>query len=412
VVTNFGLLRRRAEGWHLDCEELFGDKLTGAYFQDPVEVAVTGSGFFVRQDGICNWQPSEYTGDDWLASFALATAPVGDAGAAEPLLLGLYIDRSTSDSNVAAGALGQAPREVGTFSWELGLERMVAGGDPARVYVTGYSYPPRVWHVRSALLGPDIEFDDGSDLDRDGELSELRPLAVDPVDSGRLWLRAAVTTQDPDGLWLFDAATGSLQQVFTLERQEKLADIAFSGNRVFVAGRDSGVSAVYAAALDDLAFEKVATLDATLTCLEVDGKHWLACNSDFTRDSPFIVASSDDSGKSWTPQLELADLATMTSCGDVCGATTGWLYGLYGTQVGNPTTTGERDFDASALLPRSVSKTDAGADVARSSSENGSSKGCGCHLSGRRSPGGGAWFFLCLLPLFLCRRPRQAGVVR
>ena len=75
----------------------------------------------------------------------------------------------------------------------------------------------------------------------------------------------------------------------------------------------------------------------------------------------------------------------MTSCGDVCGATTGWLYGLYGTQVGNPTTTGERDFDASALLPRNVSKMDAGAAVA--------SIECGLVLAGEKATAG-TWLLI------------------
>lgn len=392
VVTNFGLLRRRDTGWHLDCEEVMGDKLTGAHFSPQVQVALTASGFLVREPGICSWRSHiDGASNTWLLGFALVPTLEADAGAMEPELLGLVIDRSTSDSKVERARLGGAFETLETFSWELGIDRMVAGGEPLRVYVTGYSFPPRTWHVRWADLGGGAHADaaadaaaqrgtvtfSGSDLEREGELAELRPLAVDPRDSSRLWLRAAVTTQDPDALFAFEADEETLTRVFTLERREKLADLAFSGERVYVAGRDDGVSVVYAARLDSLEFEPVAQLDATLTCLEVDGDRWLACNSDFTRESPFIVATSEDGGESWQPELEIADLVTLTSCGSICAATTGWLYGVYGASQPGPATPAGPDLDASSSGPNA--SRDAGAGDEGGS---GGSDGCDCRVQG------------------------------
>jgi MYXO-CTERM domain-containing protein len=259
--------------------------------------------------------------------------------------------------------------------------------------------------VRHALLDEDVEFD-GSDLEREGELAEMRPLLVDPRESMRLWLRAAVTTQDADALWLFDAAAQSLQQVFTLDRQEKLADIAFWGDRVYLAARDSGVSVIYSADVDDLEFEPIATLDATVTCLEVDGERWLACNSDFTRDSPFIVARSEDAGQSWIPELEVEDLGTLTSCGDACAATTGWLYGLYGATNGSPGSGDGRSYDASALLPRSDA-SDASAAVRNAKPRD--SSGCGCRVPGGKSPPAAAWALVLALAGVLRRRISTRG---
>lgn len=391
VVTNFGLLRRRSQGWHLDCEEVLGDTLTAAHFTGTAEVAVTGSGYFLRQPGICKFEGPDESVDDWLYGLALANpgtrdAGTPDAGTSETVAVALYIDRATSDSKVALGPLGEPLSEVATFSWELGIERVVAGGKPARAYVTGYSYPPRVWHVRSALLAEDVEFQ-ASDLEREGELAEMRPMAVDPVDSSKLWLRAAVTTDDPDGLWRFDSGSETLTRVFTLGRKEKLADIAFSDGRIFVAGRDEGRSVVYVASLDELEFEPIATLDAMLTCLDVDGERWLLCNSDFTRESPFIVATSDDAGETFTPELRVEDLAAVTSCGETCGATTGWLYGVYGAAQGGGTGSGIRDFDASALDPESD-----GNDAGASSGPAARPASCGCRLDGARGARWSSWF--------------------
>jgi MYXO-CTERM domain-containing protein len=394
VVTNFGLLRRGEAGWHLDCEEVLGDKVTGAHYSESVQVTLTASGFLVRQDGICNWESQiEGASNSWLLGSGLAQLADDDSGVSAPTLLGLVIDRSTSDTKVEAAPLGGAFRTLATFSWELGLDRMVVGGDPVRIYTAGYSFPPRTWHVRSArldvALGGDVdevEFE-ATDLEREGELAEMRPLAVDPRTSEHLWVRSAVTTQDPDELWLFDASSGTLDKVFTLERKEKLADLAFHGERMFVAGRDEGVSVVYAASLEELHFEPIATLDATLTCLEIDDGGWLVCNSDFTRQSPFIVATSDDEGQSWQPQLQLEDLTTLTSCGEICAATTGWLFGVYGTLQGDPTTSGVRDFDSGALQGRGDGSAAASHEGdARRKPAGDPPSGCGCRVQDTSAP--------------------------
>jgi hypothetical protein len=113
--------------------------------------------------------------------------------------------------------------------------------------------------------------------------------------------------------------------------------------------------------------------------LAVTDQGWLACNSDFTKDSPWLVATSTDAGNSFTPELTFGDLATVTSCGDICATTSAWLYGVFGSGPVAPSGGPGRDLDAS-LPPAPDSGRNETPDEPAPRKSNGDSGFCAMRL--------------------------------
>src|SRR5690606_26097257 len=149
-----------------------------------------------------------------------AVFPAGDAGA-DPVVVALVNDRDSSEGKIEVAALGDPFHTVAVFPPTAGLRKVVAGGDRPWVYTTGYTYGPRVWHVYDAPLGAET-FSERT-VEAEDEPSEFAPLAVDPLEA-RLWIRQAMTNDEPDALWAWDRGEDAPRRVLRLARGEKLAD--------------------------------------------------------------------------------------------------------------------------------------------------------------------------------------------
>jgi MYXO-CTERM domain-containing protein len=394
VLTNFGVLKKQEDGWHLDCEEVFGGTVTQAAFTEQATLVSTSVGLFRDGGEQCAWESNvEGASNSWFLDFSTFEAR-GDAGVAR-MIVALDIDRDTSEPKIELAEVGGPFHTVATFDSTFALRRVLTGGDPVRIFAAGYTFMPTTWHVVSAEAGA-ADFEDRAFAvgDSTGELL----LAADPARNERLWIRAAESNGDPDAIQVLDPTDEAPREVFRLGKNEQLADIAFEDNRVFAAARGDGVSKIYVADSNDLAFEELTTFNGAFTCLTTTSKTWLGCNSDFTHNSEWIVASSDDEGESWTPELTLDELVDISSCGHVCATTTEWLDGLYGPAVDMPTTTGERDSGAEPAMA-----ADASADAEQPTSEPPAKSGCGCRTSGK-SGENTHWWPILLLGLVGLRR--------
>jgi hypothetical protein len=353
AVTNFGLLRTTSSGWHLECEELFSGVVTKTSLSETALLVASSVGFFRGDGEICSWEESSLgASNTWFLDFSMLLETRSETGTS-PLVVALVNDRDTSEGKVEMAEVGQPFATLAAFEPTSGLRKLVAGGTPATVYTTGYTYGPRTWHVYGALLG-DTTFDERS-FDAEEDPSELTPLAVDPDDGGRLWIRAALPGDEPDALFVLDWEDAELTTSHQLEDGEKVVDLTITSDGTYLVARGGTQSSVYRAAPGTTRFERVRTVQAQLTCLNVEGDEWLACNSNFSASSPWIVARSVDEGKTWAPELTLSDLGALTSCGDVCATTSAWLYGVFGVNGPRP---GGPDSSNDAGLP--LRKPDAG----------------------------------------------------
>jgi hypothetical protein len=208
---------------------------------------------------------------------------------------------------------------------------------------------------------------------------------------------------EADGLWLFDALERSFSNIASLEGNESLEGLAFDSDSVFVAAHGDGEphGTLYSFARTALTAEtpQVVELDVVsdtappFDCLGMHAGALFACVNDFSRDSEWLLAVSDDGGESWAPLLQLADLLQLEAC-PACDVTQDWLRDTYGS-VATP------------------AAGDAGADAstpARAPVPSG-----GCKVSGffGVSTHSNAWSAAMLgLALFARRRRRMVRLVR
>lgn len=402
VVTNFGLLKRVDDGWHLDCEELFGGLLTEARFGS-VPLASTSVGFFRRGDETCGWEASaDGASNTWFLDFDLVVT-----GKTENVYA-LVSDRETQDTKVERAEVGGGFETIATFSADTGLRKLRAGGDSTHVYVAGYGFSPRTWNLFVAVDGGGFE---AFSFDAEGEDFELSALQVDPKTPERLWIRGAMPPGEPDAVFRFDASDGSLERVFTLQDEERLSAIAFDAGDAYVAARPAetstgeAVSSITQIDVESLETIERTEVDAALSCFSVQDAVWYACDDDFARASPWLVARSSDRGANWIPELTVDDLGAVSSCGEVCAETAGWLYGLFGSFVPPPNVgDGRRVFDAGSGGDDETPRHDGG--IERSPPARG---GCGCRLQASQgSPGKLAFGALLILLAALLARARSA----
>lgn len=337
VVSNFGLMRRGDAAWTLVCEAVVSPGfVTGGVVTSRGPVVSTTEGLYRETHGWCGYSPFELGAEDlWPLSFghvetAAASVQVALVLAAEPGALEVVARRTSG----LEGGEGEAAFEtLTTFAVDSGYRSIDVFGDPVRVFVTGHTFSPRVFHLAYSL-------DAGASWQQrsfDWTSSEhtLLPLGPDPERPNALMLGAQVPSNDPAVLWRFDAGTDELAPVFTLGARDRIAGLAVAGEHWFLAARGErdGIQrgGLYRAPRGSDAFERLPVDVPPLRCLRSRGDALYACGDDFTRGVAWILGRSRDGGSSFEPVMRLGELGRLAICSDVCELTQSWLTSIYGS---------------------------------------------------------------------------------
>jgi len=328
VVTNFGLLTLRDERWHLTCEERIGGLLLDVQGNDTTTICSTDTGLYEQAGNLCEWNAGPRSANNtWVLSYALAT----DASDAPPTSFALVASRDGQALYVERARLGEDLAVVQSFDGASGYRKLVAGGDPAAIFVTGYTFSPRTWHVAFSVDAGET-WDFAAPVIGD-DTATLWPRLVDPRSPRAVLVQAESTIGGADELWRFDAESGTFTRLLTLEDGETFGGIALDDDELWVAGRRSNAGSLYRALRKELVFERVSDEGPAFECLGAHEGVLYTCLNDFTRASPFLVGSSNDEGQSWSPHLRLEDLGQLTTCGEECSFSEQWLRESYGDSV-------------------------------------------------------------------------------
>ena len=138
--------------------------------------------------------------------------------------------------------------------------------------------------------------------------SQIRILAIDPVDPDRVFLRGIGASGDV--LAVFDEATPPVAVPLTFANGQMTAFVRTASGTVLVAGTSSGVPQLFRSH-DDLDFAPIAGAPAILSMAERQGVIYAATD---TTVHPFGEALSDDDGATWTPGLRFAEIDAIAGC--------------------------------------------------------------------------------------------------
>lgn len=312
IQTNFGLLRSTADGWFIECEEVIGGLLLVADSARQWIVASTDHGVFIG-DEQCDWRPG-FENVGWMLDVLLTSS--GD-------VYGLWLDRDSAGYAVLHHVEGSAPTTVGVFAAETGLVSFQPGGDVPTVL--GKS--AEAGQLSLYTLAEDAENWPTLPVSMNVAGYDWRVLPDTGLAPNELWLKRTSLSSATEEVWLVDVSSGQATSVFAMPDDRTLVGIATLGERTYVAGAGSPTSTLFTWERGQEP-EPLAQIDTRLSCLTAVDDRLMACGADFSRDSPWLVASSQDEGVTWTPLLRLTDLPGAESCGEICESTTAWLDAL------------------------------------------------------------------------------------
>lgn len=325
VVTNFGLLSRYEGGWRVTCEEVIGGLLLDVQGDDAESLVSTDSGLFVQAGGLCDWSSGPASvGNDWALSLSSSRVDSGEARARFALVL----DAETSELHVERSVGGQDFTVIHSFASTSGYRELESGGEPAALFVAGYTYEPRTWNLAFSTDEGETWDEAAPEVDNDYATMFLR--LVDPAFPRAVFLQAETVAGLGHELWRFDAETGEAESLLTLEDGELFGGIALSGDTLWVAGRHRDGGSLYRADRSELVFSRVVDSGPAFECLAAHDGTLYACVNDFTLASDFILGSSTDEGETWTALMTVSDLGKVAGCSEECAATVQWLQGTYG----------------------------------------------------------------------------------
>lgn len=330
VVTNFGLLSRDADGWRLTCEEAIGGLLLDAQGDAAESFVSTDSGLFQQSGGVCDWSSGPASvGNDWALSFSLSRVDEGEA----PARYALVIDAETQELHVERSVPGQDFEVIHSFDRTSGYRELESAGDPAALFVAGYTNEPTQWNLAYSV-------DDGETWEEtapeevDNAYSTLHLRLVDPAFPHAVFAQAETVAGLGHQIWRFDADSGAIEKILSLQDGEVFGGIALSGDTLWVAGRHRGGGSLYRADHATLEFSRVVDEGPPFECLAAHDGMLYACINDFTYASEFLLGGSTDDGATWTPLMTIGDLGTIAGCDDGCSVTVEWLRGSYGITDG------------------------------------------------------------------------------
>lgn len=389
LVTNFGLLAQHGDGWRVTCEEVFGGLLLAARGDSSEGWVSTDIGPFRRTGSTCQWSPGVLQHASWAWRFALAR---GESGGTTTRFA-LVIDSETQALHVERARGEENFRVVHSFESTSGFRELVAGGDPAAVFVAGFGAgADRLWQVAFSL-------DAGESWQT--VVPEL-PLEmkwvlrfVDPGYPRAVFVESQALVDGTQGVWRFDATSGDMTELLSLPDGERFAGLTVLGDSVWIAGRAEAGGSLYRADREQLAFERVVQRAPPFACLAAHAGALYACVNDFTVTSDFLLGRSDDAGQSWQPLLKVEDLGRVDGCGSACDLTLEWLRDAFG---------------ASATGGAGGAPADGGAAGAPESRPEPAPapSGCSCRFGGTTSSGAALLFGGVVLGALWRRRSRRA----
>jgi hypothetical protein len=332
LTANFGLLSHDGGQWRAVCEEAIGGVLLGASADPSGRFVSTVNGLFLQSESACEFSAVRVI--DETEGFLLDFSLPARGGESSSLRFALT-ENLEQQQAVLRADVDLDFESVHVFQAGSAYSHVTSGGTPVAVFATGYTFDPRTWQVAFSLDAGDTWSELSPELQVDNVT--LVPVAVDPWAPQRLYLRLQGASNLPAELWRFDAESESVERVLTLDRTEAFAGLAVTQSKLYVAGRETAddnegtdQGSLYAADRADPSFEQLFDDGPPFGCLGTDGEALYTCVNNFTRDSEFLLARSDDEGGAWVPLLELEELGTVASCGAVCEATTQWLHGTFG----------------------------------------------------------------------------------
>ena len=384
LVANFGLVSADAAGrWHFACEAGLG-ALAARARESP-----TGAIFAAGDEGLVRFQP------------ACGTVPLGavpgqaifdvvfDAGDGSRLRVLGASPRSLYQSTDGGAHFLPLAR----FDAEV-LQLAAAPSRPDTVYAAGEHDDGRFLLLRS---------DDGgrtfTALPEDASPAGL-PLAlagIHPADPEVLFLIVR-DGAGQDTLWRSSDGGRAWAPALSLPALELLAGFTFgaTGDTVFVASRQQFADPAAPPAHLHVSRDGGRTFAAGLPtsprgpryrCLGYHDGVLYACAGGAPYDDDFLLGSSRDEGRTWTPLLTTATLAGPEPClAATCSPTSQWLcdtYGLCGRDAGVN--------DAATTTPPAMPGS------------------CGCRVGGPQAAGPALAFLTAAFACLKRRRGRRTG---
>lgn len=320
--VTFGLMVSHddAATWRWICESAVGFEGT---FDPDYEYSSSGAIFATTFDGLrftrdgCVWSAVPSPLDTWLVT-QVAIGPDGTlfAGAADPVR-GSGVFRSTDD-----GASWQPTGDMNqTFDWYETLE--VAPSDPQRVYTTGYRLSagsPRTRLLfRSLNAGGTWEALPTTAF-VGTEFSDLRIMAVDPVDPEVVYVKMTFTSKGlQDTLyrtanWSRPVAMGGPTWAQVLVVPASITAVVVRDNgEVWATTQTQGI---HRSTDGGNSFTPVTGLTYEAACLEErrsDDSLWL-CANHLPPDLMALGRSPSGAAGSWQVKLQYADIAGPVRC--------------------------------------------------------------------------------------------------
>lgn len=394
LVTNFGLLAQHGDGWRVTCEEVFGGLLLSVRGDEREGWVSTDIGPFRRSGSACDWSPvAPPERAVWAWKFALAHG-VGEGTTRRFVLV---IDKETQELHVERAQGDEDFRIVHSFASTSGFRDLVAGGDPASVFVAGFGAgADRLWQVAFSLDAGDTWQTVVPELP-----AETRWVLrfVDPLFPRAVFVESEPVSKDGQAVWRFDAESGAMTELVALSEGEELAGFAVLGDTLWIAGSGAAGGSLYRADRNELEFSRVVTDAPPFRCLAAHAGALYACVNDFTYTSAFLLGRSDDEGRTWQPLLTVDDLLRVTGCGSTCDRTLEWLTATFGAG-------GAGGAEASSTAS---GEAGAGPEPAEPTS---AANGCGCRFGGRAPPSSAASIGAVLGLCALLRRRSRTGKLR
>jgi len=394
--ANFGLVFQSPEGgWQYTCDDIFAGRL-------PYRTQITGDGRLLvpAMDGLhlssdgCAWNK---------AGGALAGQSVYDVG----------FDRRprTPGSPERLWAVGGEPRMAALstdggmtfvakqmFPEALRMFRVVvAPSNPLVIYVSGFRKNVPLVMAVSTDGGDTWAIDDNASLDIAKPTQIVDFLGVSPDEPHTVYLM--VTNATGDEIWKSTDKGKAPVKVLTLADQQQFAGGGFAfganGQTVYVAGYepletpDRSPASLYVSHDAGQSWERRASPSTgpRYRCVAYRDGTLYACAGDQFSGDAFLVGTSTDEGKTWTPLIKLTDVRGPRGCkelGDRCAGTLGFLQSFQ---------------DAGAPPAR-----DAGASLPEPPPPMPKPRGCAC--ANAPAPGGGSALALALIALVAARRRR------
>lgn len=311
LATNFGVVESTNGGqaWLWSCEQPINN-YGRLYQMGPAPgyrlFAVANSKLIFSDDRSCGWQVAGGT----LAGTSVQDAFADPNDAAHVLAVALTFGDGGPSYTVVESRDGGATFGAPIFSAEpgdliTGVE--IAAGDSTSVHLA---------LSHGSLLAPALAWtgDGGATwqlLDLSGALGldQIRILAVDRGDSGRVFLRGLGSNGDV--LAVADDVEGLARVPLSLANGQMTAFVQTAAGPILAAGTSAGAPALFRSDDGGASFTPIAGAPAILSLAERDGILYAATD---TNSVPFAQATSADGGMTWMPGLRFDAIDAIAGC--------------------------------------------------------------------------------------------------